>query len=120
LWTYTHILSLSPPLSLPTHPILRARAHTHTHPLSLVHWLSLALNPRPFFEKVLNALMERDDSEAALKQLVIGTVPAGSECAFAKMTTFIDPYAAGWVLLKGHRVSAIDVMRITQVLPREL
>jgi predicted RNA-binding protein len=32
------------------------------------------------------------------------------------MTTFIDVYSAAWVLLKGHRVSAIDVLRITQVL----
>jgi len=32
------------------------------------------------------------------------------------MTTFLDPLSACWVLLKGHRVSAIDVMRITQVL----
>jgi diacylglycerol kinase family enzyme len=44
----------------------------------------------------------------------VGTVPAGSECAFAKMTTFLDPYSATWVLLKGHRVSGIDVMRIAQ------
>ena len=32
------------------------------------------------------------------------------------MTTCLDPLSACWVLLKGHRVSAIDVMRITQVL----
>ena len=49
-----------------------------------------------------------------MDKLVVGTVPAGSECAFAKMTTFLDPHSACWVLLKGHRVSAIDVMRITQ------
>jgi diacylglycerol kinase family enzyme len=64
--------------------------------------------------EVLNAVMQREDTETALKQLVVGTVPAGSECAFAKMTTFLDPYSATWVLLKGHRVSGIDVMRITQ------
>ena len=64
---------------------------------------------------MLNALFERQDSEAAMDKLVVGTVPAGSECAFAKMTTFLDPHSACWVLLKGHRVSAIDVMRITQV-----
>ena len=49
-------------------------------------------------------MMQRPDAESALQQLVIGTVPAGSECAFAKMTTFLDPYSAAWVLLKGHRV----------------
>ena len=64
--------------------------------------------------EVLNALMERPDAESALLQLVVGTVPAGSECAFAKMTTFLDPYSAAWVLVKGHRVAAIDVMRIAQ------
>jgi hypothetical protein len=65
---------------------------------------------------VLNALFDREDCRSALDKLVVGTVPAGSECAFAKMTTFLDPHSASWVLLKGHRVSAIDVMRITQVL----
>ena len=64
--------------------------------------------------EVLNAILERPDSATALKHVAIGTVPAGSECAFAKMTTFIDAYAALWVLVKGHRISPIDVMRITQ------
>lgn len=31
------------------------------------------------------------------------------------MTTFLDVYSAMWVVLKSHRVQAIDVMRITQV-----
>ena len=65
---------------------------------------------------MLNALFDRQDWRWALDKVVVGTVPAGSECAFAKMTTFLDPLSACWVLLKGHRVSAIDVMRITQVL----
>ena len=63
--------------------------------------------------QVLNALMQRGDE--ALHKVAVGTIPAGSECAFAKMTTFVEAYAASWVLLKGHCVSAIDVMRITQV-----
>ena len=63
--------------------------------------------------QVLNALMQRDDF--ALHKVAVGTIPAGSECAFAKMTTFVEAFAACWVVLKGHCVSAIDVMRITQV-----
>ena len=46
--------------------------------------------------------------------VAVGTIPAGSECAFAKMTTFVDVYSAAWVLLKGHRCSAIDVLQLSQ------
>jgi len=71
--------------------------------------------------EVLNALMHLracgGAAAAAGSKLAVGTIPAGSECAFAKMTTFVEAYAASWVLLKGHFVSAIDVMRITQVTP---
>ena len=35
------------------------------------------------------------------------------QCAFAKMTTFVDVYSAAWVLLKGHRYSAIDVLQLS-------
>lgn len=61
--------------------------------------------------EVVNALMARGD---AARQLPLATIPAGSECAFAKMTTYLDLYAAAWVLLKGHREKCIDVLRITQ------
>ena len=62
--------------------------------------------------EVLNALIARPD--AAQQPLPVATIPAGSECAFAKMTTYLHVYAACWVVLKGHRASRIDAMRVMQ------
>ena len=65
--------------------------------------------------EVLNALMARGDAHAGGAEVPgVATIAAGSECAFAKMTTFCQPLPAAWVVLKGHRLSCIDVMRVKQ------
>eukprot|EP00960_Hanusia_phi_P023769 700903-Hanusia_phi.AAC.2 len=69
--------------------------------------------------EVVNGIMSRGDREELLERLVLGTIPAGSECALAKMTSFVNPLAATWTILKGHRVRPVDVIRIAQG-PREL
>eukprot|EP00960_Hanusia_phi_P009451 273844-Hanusia_phi.AAC.1 len=64
--------------------------------------------------EVVNAILEREDWEEVVESLAVGTIPAGSECAFAKMISFIDPLSAAWVLLKGHRVGPVDLLRVRQ------
>ncbi|EKX33572.1 hypothetical protein GUITHDRAFT_120265 [Guillardia theta CCMP2712] len=64
--------------------------------------------------EVVNAMLEREDWEELVESLPVGTIPAGSECAFAKMISFVDPLGAAWVLLKGHRVGPVDMLRVTQ------
>jgi hypothetical protein len=44
----------------------------------------------------------------------LATIAAGSECAFAKMVTYVHVLSAAWVLIKGHKESAVDVLRVTQ------
>jgi len=64
--------------------------------------------------EVLNAIMDRRDAHDILKRIVIGTIPAGSECALAKMVSYVNPLSAAYVILKGSRVKAIDVLKVHQ------
>ena len=63
--------------------------------------------------QVINALMQRADADEQVKRLVLATVPAGSECALAKMIGFVHPLAAAWSILKGHKERAVDLLQIT-------
>jgi hypothetical protein len=49
-----------------------------------------------------------------LEKVVLGTIPAGSECALAKMVGYVTALSAAFVILKGHRVRPIDVLNISQ------
>ena len=52
--------------------------------------------------QVINSLMVREQHERAagrpslLKRISLGTVPAGSECALAKMLGYTSPVAAAY------------------------
>jgi len=64
--------------------------------------------------EVVNGIMSRPDRDELMRRLVLGTIPAGSECALAKMMSFVTPLAATWTILKGHRVRPVDLIRISQ------
>ena len=63
--------------------------------------------------EVYTGLISRpDSSKAAL--MPVGIVPAGSEGTLAKMSTYFNPFAAAYVILKSHEVRPLDVLKVTQ------
>ena len=81
--------------------------------LSLYHVL-ICIGGDGTVSEVVNAIMRRGDADRQLARLALATLPAGSECALAKMVGFVQPLAAAWCILKGHRERAVDLLRITQ------
>ena len=64
--------------------------------------------------EVINAIYERADAGAFLERVTLGTIPAGSECALAKMVSYLHPLAAAYTILKGHTEQRLDLLRVEQ------
>jgi hypothetical protein len=64
--------------------------------------------------EVINAIYARADAGAFLERVTLGTIPAGSECALAKMVSYLHPLAAAYTILKGHAEQRLDLLRVEQ------
>jgi len=64
--------------------------------------------------EVVNSIMQRPDAKEFLEQVTIGTIPAGSECALAKMVSYLNPISAAYTILKGHAEQRLDILKVTQ------
>jgi len=63
--------------------------------------------------EVYTGLISRADSITAAT-MPVGIIPAGSEGTLAKMSTYFNPFAAAYVILKSHDVRPLDVLKLEQ------
>lgn len=47
-------------------------------------------------------------------KMPVGCIPAGSEGTLAKISTYFNPMAAVYVILKRHEVRPLDVLEVEQ------
>ena len=110
------------------HELVMTRYAGHAHDLlvsgGLQQWSAvLVIGGDGTVVETVNALMLHEGRGAAAAgdaapgpphSPALATIAAGSECGFAKMTTYVDALSAAWVLIKGHKDAAVDVLRVTQ------
>ena len=63
--------------------------------------------------EIYTGLISRPDSITAAT-MPVGIIPAGSEGTLAKMSTYFNPFAAAYVILKSHDVRPLDVLKLEQ------
>ena len=63
--------------------------------------------------EIYTGLIARADNGKAT-EMPVGIIPAGSEGTLAKMSTYFNPFAAAYVILKSHEVRPLDVLKIVQ------
>lgn len=64
-------------------------------------------------QEVFTGLISRADSIRAVT-MPVGIIPAGSEGTLAKISTYFNPFAAAYVILKSHEVRPLDVLKLVQ------
>ena len=62
-------------------------------------------------QEIFTALLTRPDRDKAVRKPV-GCIPAGSEGTLAKISTFFNPLAAAFVILKRHEIRPLDVLDV--------
>jgi len=63
--------------------------------------------------EVVTALLERPDCHET-KFTPLAMIPAGTEGAFARTTSVMDPVTAAYAILKAHEIRFMDVLQLTQ------
>jgi len=64
--------------------------------------------------EIYTGLIARSSDSAKAIEMPVGIIPAGSEGTLAKISTYFNPFAAAYVILKSHEVRPLDVLKIVQ------